>query len=130
MNAPSTGSCTCLLSMIPAAAASNDDDFNLPGLPGVTMPDLSGIIIPGLAPRHRSDSDGESDDDDDDDDDSDVEEVDEMQPGGAAFTVTGATKDDRKAHKAAVKEANREKRKAKVPKHVKKRKEKLRKAAR
>ena len=32
---------------------------------------------------------------------------------------------DRKAHKKAVKEANRERRKTKVPKHIKKRKEKL-----
>jgi len=41
--------------------------------------------------------------------------------GAAAFTKKGATKEERKAHQAAVKAANREKRKTKIPKHVKKR---------
>ena len=67
---------------------------------------------------------GGASDDDDDDDDSDGGE--EEEGGGAAegdpaYTKRAASKEERAAHKAAVKAAKREKRKTKIPKAVKKR---------
>ena len=94
-----------------------DDDeggmmFPLPGLPGVTLPDLPPGALPTGAPV-SDDSKGSDDSDD--------------SGGEDDFVLAGASKEERKAHKTAVKEANRLKRQAKVPKHIKKRKEKLRK---
>jgi RIO kinase 1 len=66
------------------------------------------------------DSDDSSSGSDGDGDGEEGEEV-EGEGSAAAFTKKGATKEERKAHQAAVKAANREKRKTKLPKHVKKR---------
>ena len=68
---------------------------------------------------------GSADDGSSDSDDSDDSEGDDRAP---QFVGSAVSKEERKAHKAEVKAAAREKRKDKVPKHVKKRKDKLRKA--
>lgn len=96
--------------------------FRLPGLPGAVV---GGSYVPDVAapaghrPSEDSDTDSSSEDDE-------GPAVDDAEP----FVVRFGTKEERKAHKAAVKEANRLKRKEKVPKHVKKRKEKIRKQTR
>jgi hypothetical protein len=100
--------------------------FKLPGLPGVDISAISGMI-PGLKreiPLSTASTDSSSEESSDGCEESNADDKD------GAFVGKLATKEERRAHKAAVKEENREKRKNKVPKHVKKRKEKLRKATR
>jgi len=63
-----------------------------------------------------SDEENDDDDDDDEDEDEEKEEWDEAQPRGKRFE----DKDAKKAHKQAVKEEQREKRKTKISKYEKK----------
>jgi hypothetical protein len=72
-----------------------------------------------------SDSDGEGGESGDGDGDGDGDGAGEARP---AFVVRTSTKEERKAHKNEVKQLQREKRQEKIPKHIKKRKEKLRKS--
>jgi RIO kinase 1 len=70
-----------------------------------------------LAGTASAESEEEEDDEDDSDsDDSEWEERDKGRPRGRKHE----DKDEKKAHKATVKEEKREKRKTKMPKHVKK----------
>ncbi|KAJ2363293.1 Serine/threonine-protein kinase rio1, partial [Coemansia sp. RSA 2607] len=70
-----------------------------------------------------SDSDGEGDDDKDADSGSEDEASDDEEAARHAGSKRPEDKDAKRAHKQAVKEARREKRKTKIPKAVKKRKE-------
>ncbi|XP_048020172.1 serine/threonine-protein kinase RIO1 [Megalobrama amblycephala] len=84
--------------------------------------DLSGVqtvpsILEGTAKDDGSSSEGEEEEDEEG-----KSEGEEMQEGG---TLSEEAQLDRKERKKLVKEAQREKRKTKVPKHVKKRKEKV-----
>ncbi len=95
--------------------------FRLPGLPGAVIGDAYVPDVQVLVPESRSPGSSGS---------SSTNEDDSYEAGDEPFVVRFGTKEERKAHKAAVKEANRLKRKENVPKLVKKRKEKLRKATR
>ncbi|XP_051738256.1 serine/threonine-protein kinase RIO1 [Ctenopharyngodon idella] len=87
--------------------------------------DLSGVqtvpsILEGTTKDDGSSSEGEEEEDEDEDEE-EKSEGEEMQEGG---TLSEAAQLDRKERKKLVKEAQREKRKTKVPKHMKKRREK------
>ncbi|XP_076848820.1 serine/threonine-protein kinase RIO1 [Brachyhypopomus gauderio] len=85
--------------------------------------DLSGVqTIPSLLEGCAEHSSSSSDDDDDDDDDGEESGADGTQDVGSQDQTETP---DRKERKKLVKEAQREKRKTKVPKHIKKRKEKV-----
>lgn len=90
-----------------------------------TEPPVSPISIARASAASGSDSDGSdgSDGEEDDEDDRGADD-DDKAPGTASFVGRLSTKAERKAHKAKVKELARDKRKAKMPKHLKKRKEK------
>lgn len=85
--------------------------------------DLSGVqTVPSiLQDSTKNDSSGSEEEEEDDDDDEESGE-DDTQEGGSQSEAGPL---DRKEKKKLVKEAQREKRKNKVPKHVKRRKEKV-----
>ena len=112
----------------------------VPSFPGgVAFP--GGATFPGFPPPSNGNSNGggggddvDDDDDDNDDDNDDNDEEEEESEGkgdgeeagkvaaGPPMLREGATKEERKAHKAAVKAYNRERRATrKIKKHVKKR---------
>ncbi|XP_067218982.1 serine/threonine-protein kinase RIO1 [Chanodichthys erythropterus] len=83
--------------------------------------DLSGVqTVPSILEGTTKD-DGSSSEEEEEEDEERKSEGEEMQGGG---TLSEEAQLDRKERKKLVKEAQREKRKTKVPKHVKKRKEK------
>lgn len=83
------------------------------------------LIIFGFFSRHDVDiesEDGSSDDEDDDDDD--ISDDDSKSRFTNSARPRDETIEDKKLRKQAVKDAKAEKRKNKMPKHLKKRKEK------
>ncbi|XP_007422197.1 serine/threonine-protein kinase RIO1 [Python bivittatus] len=89
--------------------------------------DLSGVQkVPALL-ENKNEAESDDDDDDDDDDSSDNSEscCKEQEDSGHPKDQPAETGVDKKERKKMIKEAQREKRKHKIPKHVKKRKEKI-----
>ncbi|XP_029970899.1 serine/threonine-protein kinase RIO1 [Salarias fasciatus] len=100
-----------------SALNGHDDNILYQTLTGLKK-DLSGVqTVPALLEDDCSSSD-EEEEEDDDKEEEDEGEKDEEDPSGDNPL-------DKKERKKMVKEAQREKRKSKVPKHVKKRKEKV-----
>lgn len=84
--------------------------------------DLSGVqTVPSILEDSTKDDGSNSEEEDEDEDEEEKSEGEETQEGG---NLSEEAQLDRKERKKLVKEAQREKRKTKVPKHVKKRKEK------
>lgn len=86
--------------------------------------DLSGVqTVPSiLQDSTKNDSSGSEEEEEEEDDDDEESGEDDTQEGGSQSEAGPV---DRKEKKKLVKEAQREKRKNKVPKHVKRRKEKV-----
>uniref|UniRef100_A0A7S2WJR9 Serine/threonine-protein kinase RIO1 n=1 Tax=Mucochytrium quahogii TaxID=96639 RepID=A0A7S2WJR9_9STRA len=79
-------------------------------------------IITGMNDLRKEDADT---DDESQEDTEEQEEAEQEEPEEVAFTLKNADKESRKAHKQRIKELNKEKRKDKTPKHVKKRNKKV-----
>jgi len=75
----------------------------------------------GLAPQGGCEEDS-SKEEEEEEEEGEGEGEDGPSGGGDRRVVIPITKEEKKAHRAAVKEANRERRKTKVPKHLKKKK--------
>ena len=92
-------------------------------------------MLPGLKDGTTPTADRGADVSSEDEDEEEAEAEKEKdphygEPGHAGFTIKGATKEEKKAHAARIKEAAREKRQEKMKKHVKKKKERANKKPR